>query len=235
VGRRLKLIVPAYIYPSGDGRREWQRLLDAASRAEIVVIANPNSGPGEDRNFEYDTIFTEAARRGVRVVGYVSTNFGTRPQEDIKKDVDTWLNLYPRIRGFFFDQQPREGQYAPQFAELRAYARGKLKDALVITNPGIPCDEAYLARNVSDVTCIFLNYQGFDRFELPPSFKVYEPSRFAVMPYGVADAETMKAFVKAVILKGIGYVYISDAKPPNSWNKLPAYWEEEVEVVSRYR
>ena len=77
--------MPAYIYPVGDGRKEWQRLIDAASKVEIVAIANPNSGPGDERNLDYAAIFTEASDRGITLVGYVSTDYGKRPQAEIKK------------------------------------------------------------------------------------------------------------------------------------------------------
>ena len=59
VGRRLsrpsagdfrpagpRLLVPAYIYPANDGRKDWQRLIAAASKVDVVAIVNPDSGPG---------------------------------------------------------------------------------------------------------------------------------------------------------------------------------------------
>ena len=119
--RRLRLLVPAYIYPGGDGRQEWQRLFDAASKAEIVAIANPHSGPGDERKPEYDAIFSKASSLGITIVGYVSTDFGNRPQAEIKNEVDTWIRFYPQIRGIFFDQQPREGRSrcsSPSFATM---------------------------------------------------------------------------------------------------------------------
>jgi hypothetical protein len=233
--RRLRLLVPTYIYPAGEGRKEWLRLFDAAAKVEIVAIVNPDSGPGREQNIDYHATFTEANKLGIALLGYVSTDFGKRPQAEIRKDVDTWLAFYPQIRGFFFDQQPSEGDHAAQFAELRDYVKRKLPDPLVVTNPGVPCDEAYLAQNVSDVTCVFSNFQGFEPFDLPATFKPYDPSRFAAMPYNIPDAETMRTFLKEAIVKRIGYIYISDAKPPNPWGKLPAYWEAEVDAVSRLR
>lgn len=229
------MLVPAYIYPGGDGKKEWRRLIAAASRVPLVVIANPNSGPGEDRDPEYDAIFTEASRRGVTLVGYVSTDFGKRPQANIKGDIETWIRLYPQIRGFFFDQQPRESRHASLYAELRDVVRQKMRDPLVITNPGIPCDEAYLAKGVSDVICVFVNYQGFERFELPATFTPHGGTSFAAMPYNIPDAEAMRRLVRESVLKRFTYIYISDAKPRNAWGELPAYWEEEVEAVSRFR
>ena len=227
--------MPAYIYPVGEGLKDWQRLFDAATKVEIVAIANPNSGPGDERNLDYAAIYTKASNQGITLVGYVSTDYCRRPQAEIKNDVDTWVHLYPQIRGFFFDQQPRDGRDAVRFAELRDYVKGKIRDPLVITNPGTLCDEEYLAQAVSNVTCVFVNFQGFEQFELPAPLKEYEPFRFAMIPYNVSDVETMRTIVKDAIIKRIGYVYISDAKPPNRWDKLPIYWEEEVDAVSHAR
>jgi Spherulation-specific family 4 len=233
--RRLRLLIPAYIYPDGEGRKEWQRLIDAASKVEIVAIANPESGPGSERNLDYAEVFTEASNAGITLVGYVTTAYGKRPRAEIENDVDAWIRFYPQIRGVFFDQQPREGRNAATFGELRDFVKRKIRDPLVITNPGVPCDEAYLAQAVSNVTCVFVNHQGFEKFELPATLKSYDPSRFAAMPYSVPNVETMRTVVKDAIIKRIGYLYISDAKPPNPWGKLPDYWDAEVDAVSRVR
>jgi len=233
--RRLRLLIPAYIYPDGDGRKEWQRLIDAASKVEIVAIANPESGPGSERNLDYAAVFTEASNAGITLVGYVTTTYGKRPRAEIENDIDAWIRLYPQVRGFFFDQQPREGRGAAMFAELRDFVKRKIPNPLIITNPGVPCDEAYLAQAVSNVTCVFVNHQGFEKFELPATLKSYDPSRFAAMPYSVPDVETMRTVVKDAIIKRIGYLYISDGKPPNPWGKLPDYWDAEVDAVSRVR
>jgi Spherulation-specific family 4 len=202
---------------------------------EIVAIANPSSGPGDESNLDYAAIFTEASSRGITLVGYVSTGYGKRPKAEIKKDVDAWVRFYPQIRGFFFDQQPREGRSAPIYAELRDYVKQKLHDPLVISNPGVPCDAAYLALNVANVTCVFVNFQGFNQFELPATLKGYDPSHFAALPYNISGVESMQTAVKDAIIKRIGYLYVTDAKPPNQWDKLPVYWEAEVDAVSRVR
>ena len=231
--RRLRLLVPAYIYPANDGRKEWQRLIAVASKVDVVAIANPDSGPGPASNPDYAAIIAEASSHGVKLVGYVNTEYARRPLAAVKKDIDTWVGFYPQIAGFFLDQQSRDARHADYYAELRAYAKGKLHDSLVITNPGSPCDKTYLAQRASDVTCVFANYEGFGTFELPADLKAYEPSRFAALAYKVADVETMRAMVKDAILKRIGYIYITDGAPLNQWNKLPGYWEAEVDAVSR--
>jgi hypothetical protein len=118
------------------------------------------------------------------------------------------------------------------YAEIRDYAEEKIRDALVVSNPGIPCDDAFLKQAISDVTCVFANFEGFGAFELPAALRLYDPLRFAALSYNVNDVEVMRAVVKDAILKKIGYLYVTDGKGPNPWDRLPTYWEAEVDAVS---
>jgi hypothetical protein len=230
--RRLRLLVPAYIYPAGKGREPWRRLIDAAAKVDLVAIVNPDSGPGVERNPVYASAIAEAADSGVKLVGYVHTQYGERPAAEVKGDIDAWVRFYPRIVGFFLDQQPQDPRHAADFADIAAHARGKLRDAIVITNPGVPCDEEYLARRASDVVCVFANYEGFASFELPAPLKDYDPSHFAALAYQVTDAEAMRFVLKEAIIKQIGYIYVTDGKLPNPWGQLPAYWDAEVDALT---
>jgi hypothetical protein len=45
----LKMLVPAYFYPAGDGLLEWDKLIEAAKTTDIIAIMNPNSGVGKKR------------------------------------------------------------------------------------------------------------------------------------------------------------------------------------------
>jgi hypothetical protein len=231
--RRLRLLVPAYIYPTPEGRKEWHRLMDAAARLDVVAVVNPDSGPGAEPNPDYSALIAEAARHGVKVVGYVSTGFGDRPAEKVKADIDAWVRFYHPIGGFFLDQQPRDARHAAYLADISSYARGKFRDALIITNPGSPCDESYLARRASDVVCVFCSSESFALSEMPNDLRGYDPSHFAALAYQVKDAEAMRELLRQAIVKRVGYIYATDGKWPNPWDHLPAYWEAEVDAVIR--
>ena len=231
---KLQLIVPAYFYPSGPGVKAWQRLINASSKVPIVVVANPSSGPGEVQDTEYASVIDSASEKGVRVIGYVNTEYAKRPMTDAKNEIDRWVYFYPSVAGFFFDQQSPDAHDVGYYLELRDYARSKIKGkaAFIVTNPGTTCDEEYFAQNVSDVTCLFATFKGFDEFNPPVLLKRYSPSRFAALPYQILDSKTMRQVVKEVVAKRMGYVYVSDAKSGgNPWGKLPEYWDDEVEAV----
>ncbi len=230
---KLQLLVPAYFYPAGPGLQAWQRLINAAPKIKMVVIANPDNGPGLQHNPDYDPIFNAANARGIRVIGYVSTGYGKFSVAEVKRAIDKWLEFYPKISGFFVDQQSAEAQDVPFYLQIRDHARRKLKDALMVNNPGTICDESYFARDVSDVTCIFTAFDGFDQFNLPARLWQYSPSRFAALTYQVSDVRAMRQVISNSSTKHIGYLYISDApKGSNPWAQLPHYWDEEVEAAA---
>ena len=94
------------------------------------------------------------------------------------------------------------------------------------------CDEVYFSQAVSDVTCIFACFEGFNQFSPPASLWQYNPSRFAALPYQITDAKAMRQVISDAIIKRIGYLFISDApKGGKPWTQLPAYWDDEVEAV----
>lgn len=237
--RRLRLLVPAYFYPKGDGLAAWHKLFNAADRVEVVAIVNPDSGPGAERNPDYVALLTEASSRAARLVGYVSTQFAVRTTAEVEADIDTWLRFYPQISGFFLDQQPDDPRHSAYIAEIARYAREKLSHALIISDPGTLCDESYLSRHATDRLCIFYNREGFEQFELPAHLAAYDPSHFAALLYEVADEKRMRTFLREAILKRIGSIYITDGKASpdpgksNPWAALPAYWDAEVQAVEQ--
>jgi hypothetical protein len=231
------VLVPAYFFPAGDGLRYWQRLMEDSSRVPIVAVANPGSGPGEQEDPAYRRVIDAAAgAKGMKVIGYVNTEYARRPRTAVLNDIDRWVELYPAIQGFFFDQQSPQAQHVDFYIKLNEYARHKVKDALVVENPGTTCDLEYFTRAVSDITCIFASFEGFDQFSPPIIPKRLDSSRIAALLYQIPDARAMRQALKEAAFKGISYIYISDAeKGGNPWGKLPAYWDDEVEALSQAR
>ena len=135
---KLQLLVPAYFYPAGSGLRSWRRLMEAASKIKLVAIVNPRSGPGDQRNADYYAILQAAKVKGIRAIGYVSTGYGiNRRLSEVKREIDRWVEFYPQINGFFFDQQSTAAHDVTFYTVLRDHARQKIKDALVINNPAL--------------------------------------------------------------------------------------------------
>jgi hypothetical protein len=227
----LGILVPAYFDPNVNGGQYWDRLIDAAASVPIIAIANPASGPGKMVDPAYTPVLERARKAGVRVVGYVSTSYTKRPRPEILADIARWVEFYPKISGFFFDEQTSDPAHVGDYVAYRDAARKLLKNARIVTNPGVPCDEGYLSRKATDIACIFEHHTGFNEF-LPPAWTKKHPARsFASLPYATPDEATMRQRLKKSVADGIGWVYITDDTGSNPWDRLPTYWEAEVDAV----
>jgi hypothetical protein len=230
---RLRLLVPAYFYPGGEGMAEWDKLLEAPDPSAIVIIVNTASGPGKIADPKYIRVISRARQRGFTVIGYVSTRYGERPLQESKEDIDRWILFYPGLQGIFVDEQASLADRISYYADLYDYARKERGLSLVINNPGTTCAEEYLAQSVADVVCLIESTKDFDAFHPPTWMSRYKASRFAGEFPKIDDPEKMKRYVREMLAKRVGYCYITDGEGINPWSRLPRYWKAEVEMVQQ--
>jgi hypothetical protein len=146
--------------------------------------------------------------------------------------MDSWLYFYPDVRGIFFDEQPSAPELAGFAVEAFAYARTKIADPVLVTNPGTVCAREYLAARDSPTACLFEGKEGFDKFRPPDWAAELPPERFAVLVYNIKTADGMRAALKKAAGNRVGYVYVTDADGPMPWGRLPTYWAEELAAVA---
>ncbi len=230
---RLRAWVPAYFYPAGDGLKQWDRLIAGASRAPVVAIANPDSGPGKTADPNYVAVLGRARRGGVTLVGYLGTRYTKRPLAEAEADVDRWVRLYPQIQGIHADEQTSDAAHVGYYVDLYRYARQRISHALVLTNPGTTCAPEYLAKPAADTICLFEGDKGFPDFRMPDWSRRYPAGHFAAVVYRVPNADTMRAYLRQAVRQGIGNVYFTDAGGANPYDRLPSYWDEELQAVQR--
>lgn len=226
-----KLLVPAYFYPGGKELETWNKLIVAGSKASIIAIANPASGPGTQIDPGYTSIIKRAQEGKIKIIGYVSTSYAKRTAAEIKHDIDLWVQFYPTIEGFFFDEQTSEAAKADFYLDMANYGRSKVKNAFIVTNPGTTCAEDYFSKKVADTICTIESHDGLDKYTPPAWATKYPASQFYGLAYQIDKAQGMHTSLKAVEKKHLGYVFITDDKLPNPWDTLPPYWDEEVKAV----
>jgi hypothetical protein len=229
---KLSILVPAYFYPAGPGRAEWDRMIASARQTPITAIVNPASGPGNARDANYVSVLEHAIKSQLNLIGYVSTHYAEVPLTVAKSHIDRWISLYPQIRGFFFDEQASNVTKIGYYSDLAAYARSKSPGAQIVANPGTTCDEAYIDRKTSDVACLFENTGGMENYNAPAWAKRYPSSRFAVIPYAITPVSTMRQIVQKSATKRYGVVYVTDGNGQNPYDRLPSYWDAEVKAVA---
>jgi hypothetical protein len=133
--------VPAYFHPAVEPA-SWDALVDAAPALDAVVI-NPDSGVGPAPDPAYAAVAARLRAAGVRVLGYVDTDYARRPHHAVVAEVSTYRDWYA-VDGVFFDQTPASADGLPHYTRLAVAARAL--DALcLVFNPGLPPDPGYHA------------------------------------------------------------------------------------------
>jgi hypothetical protein len=213
-------LIPAYV-PA----HELPALVRGPRRPRMVVV-NPASGPGPRHSEAYATAVRALQAAGVRVLGYVATDYGWRPLQAARADVGRYVAWYG-VDGIFFDET---ASGAAQLGHYRALARAARDDGarLVVVNPGVPPAAGYF--DLADVVVTFEGtYAAYvAAHEATPALDREPPDRAAHLIYGATRAQALGALTGSAA----GYLYATSGALPNPWRTLPAYLDEEVEALA---
>lgn len=243
---RTGVLVPLYQYPANIHTNEsFNRLIDVKRRYETVpiwVILNPASGPGKRVDANYTKAIDRLQGAGCVVLGYVSTNYAKRPKTDVEMEVMTWLKLYPRTQGIFFDEMIYEDNETGvnYMTALNTFAH----DAGIwptVANPGADTPGRYFAANASDVIVVHEGDAWPDEARLKGDYfggnSDYPPFTRAVLVHslGKLDPKPLN-----MVRKYARWIYITedpyrpdDPKADNPWDTLSKHLEPLCLELSR--
>lgn len=163
-----EIVIPAYfgtpVFSAGVLTGDYGRIADAArSNYQVTTIVNAapvgSGGPGAAREQVWaDAIGLMNCGNCSDVLGFVFTNYGMRPLDLIKADIDKWYSWYP-VTGIFLDELPSEldmlgpnrDTYLANYAAIYDYIKmkGDMTNTRVMANPGTRTDELFLTGGVS--------------------------------------------------------------------------------------
>lgn len=226
---RQSLAVPAYFAPG----KYWKQM-DAAHPPLQLTIINPNNGPGAARDSNYARAVHAAQSAGIRVLGYVYTDYAKRTISAVEADVNAYYSWY-HVDGIFFDEASTSCSREPYYASLNQYVKGKGGVGKTILNPGTQTHECYVA--AADV---LLTFEGSDNtylhsYSAARWVSEYPASRFWHVVYATPTPAALAHVIALSERRHAGYVYATQLKLPNPYDALPtgSYWSDELSEVRR--
>ncbi|MGY8560338.1 spherulation-specific family 4 protein [Paracidovorax citrulli] len=233
----LEVLVPAYFYPSEGS--PWDAL-SAGARAypgvAVTAILNPDNGVFKSANPEFTAAAGTFVQSGGRLLGYVYTRYGARSASMVKRNIDSYLQLYGRglISGFFIDEMSTSPKRLAYYLDLYTYIKARDPGLRVVGNPGTQTTSGYLA--AADTLVNFENRS--------PAFASYDPradggwlyqvanTRQAVLLHDAPGCAAMQQAVRAAATprSNAGMLYVTDDQfnpdtgEGNLWDALPGYW-----------
>ena len=211
-----QLIVPAYFHPA-KRPREWERLAECAPQIRLVIL-NLANGPGD----RADETLLPALKRlyavGIRVCGYVDTNYGQRPADEAIADLHQYL-LWYEVDGAFFDRAASTAEQLSYYAGLTRRAKDS-GARLVAFNHGAHPIERY-----ADHADLLGTFEGPWSAYLELGVPRWVRSRPAGQFFHLLHAVPTASFADARWLathRHAGCAYITDRSGDNPWDGLPA-------------
>ena len=219
----LKAMIPMYIYPTYLG--SFWNVIEANPSNVEYVIANVQTGPGTSANSDYTTHIDNCRAVGIKVLGYVDTNYAGIAQSTVEAEMATWNGLYA-VDGFFFDRVPNVIGSEAYYTALCAYAKSLHPGFITVNNFGTTFAASYMP--TAGIHVITENTEA-NLLANVPSLVGYEfvfsyaPSRFAQVIYD-ATAGNLHADMAAVAKRHSAYVFVT---PDGAYGTQPPYWTEE--------
>jgi len=106
--KKYGYIIPAYIPLGEKFDMGFDGIAKFSKKNKVITIVNPNNGPiSKDENKYYfeklEKKIKHIQNNGGKVIGYVSTGYGSRDEKIVKKDIDLWKSEWS-IDGIFLDE-----------------------------------------------------------------------------------------------------------------------------------
>lgn len=235
-------LVPAYFYPNGfdaagnpSAGNKWGICRNMKSAS--IAIMNPASGPGvgADANYRKAIAFCQRnkANGKQKVIGYVSTRYGTRTLAAVNADIDTYYRNYPSIDGIFVDEIPNcntcvyENGMSVPFYYNRVYRHVKTVSGnvgRVVGNPGAAASTPWqLDTPIADIVVVFEGTRATYATWTPPAWvKTRSSDRISQLVYSTSS-NTRPSVCAKTRANNAGWYYVTDDAMPNPWDALPTY------------
>lgn len=197
-------LIPLYIYPGAS----WDTVKSEYPGVGII-IANPASGPGTSVEANYKSYIFKMQQHGLKVIGYVPTNYEATDIATVKANIDKWYSFY-WPDGIFLDQisaSPNATQLA-YLQELYTYIKAKSEIAVVVLNPGTNCLESLMT--CADILATYENdYSDYAAYTPDTWAAKYHPTRFWHLIYNATEAEAVTARALARS-RNVGWTFVTD-------------------------
>ena len=235
---QARLGAPSYQDPGTSAWTGWAR---PGPRAVGIMIVNLDNGDDETYYPSVEQSIRETRRRGIFVLGYTYTGYGTRDPKTVQRKVAAVYKNY-LVDGIFFDEVPTNCDASNRYLRtqflyyqrLTNYVREQTGARITVLNPGTySTDDCWMG-----ITNILMNWEdrGLETYQDEyvdyAWVHKYPPDRFWHIVYGMSADQLPAAFALAK-QRNAGWVYFTNEAGDNPYASSPRYWSEEAATVKQ--
>jgi hypothetical protein len=219
------LVVPGYFDPEATSL--WQET--AATGAGVrMVIFNPNSGVGDERDQAWVDVVASSRAAGFTVLAYVQTDYGNRSASAVVGEIDQYRRWYG-VKDFFLDEAD------PSFSSVENY-RSMVQNihnggGKAVLNFGWMPHPAYM--QFTDVAGVFESTYSEYRndYDRPDWFYSYPATRFLHIVHST-PATSWQTAMDLSRQRNAGYLWVTDDDTVSYYKSLPSFWTSINKTVT---
>jgi hypothetical protein len=216
------VVIPLYNTPDST----WTTVAQTAKanpNVPIVVIMNPDSGPGSSQSSSFLSGVQGLQAAGVTVLGYVWSNYGSASTSSVESQISDYKSWY-HVNGIFFDGMANANGYQSWYSSLSSYVYS-LGMTFTMGNPGTSTLDSYIG-TVNSLT-IYEN-PGYPSISFI-TYPGYPASDFSLIAYGVTSYDASFVTEAASL---VGYIYIDSLGGNNPYSTLSSYFADTVATLA---
>ncbi|MFD7443638.1 spherulation-specific family 4 protein [Streptomyces sp. NPDC059909] len=228
---RLGFGVPGYAHPL-LAPVEWAELTRPGTPLHWAVLNVADGGPGTRPDPHCLEAVGRLTNAGIRVLGHLDLDHGSRPFGEIVSDAHRYLDWY-RVGGFLLDRCPVERADLAGVRRVTATLETVLDDGHLVLGHGTHPYPGYaeVADQLVTFSGAWADYRWSQVAEWTAS---HPPERFAHFVHGVPRTHLDEA-MRIARWQGAGTIFFTDRVGDGSgqsgaFDALPGYWDE---IVSR--
>lgn len=221
---RSGIIIPLYFDPNTT----WYEIVQLHHEypgVPMIVIVNPDNGPGSNYSQAYRNWTAEMTSSGITVLGYIYTSYGSRSASTIMGQVDQYITWYG-IYGIFLDEVSDNSSDSSYYHNVTQDCRS-VGITYIVGNPGTYAPEN-ITRNFN-LTVLYEN-SGMPEVNQLESITNGTSRNFSsIIAVGVPNLNLNWIQVAS---EYFSYIYVTDLGEPNPYFSLPGYIQEEMDYLS---
>jgi|GEM_PF-3041356 len=227
VSSGVKLGVPAYGAP--DGNSFWDQVQNA--KPGSIFIMNPNSGPGNQVDPTYKAAVEAAHAKGVKIYGYVSTQYGNRSASDVNSDINAYKSGYG-VDGIFLDEAQLDSQHLSYYKSISDNLHQSGIE--VAANPGQPDIDPAAASFTDHIMNFEGSYSDYMKTQFPEWTKSVSPDKLWNVVYDTPSNVDMQGLINKASQNNAGYIYATDdsISDGNPWDQVPSFFKQELQLTA---
>ena len=218
------IIIPLYFDPNSS----WNYLGQLHSEfpgVPMVVIINPDNGPGQNYSQSYSNWTAILEKSGITLLGYIYTSYGERSLATVKLQAYDYLQWYG-IRGIFVDEVSDNSTGASYYRNATQETRS-MGLYYIIGNPG-----TFAPKSITD---FFNSTVLYENPGTPPVENLSSVTNTTGRNGSSIIAINVPVLSNTWLNTAseyFSYIYVTNLGLPNPYCGLPSYLPMEMQLLS---